>query len=128
MNGYKLWAYCKFRWKAIGRHGAHSPSLFSFIEYAKANNLLSLEEKLSDFFKTSKLLKTDVLGANSYVDSAAADSLIIVHSIHDSTLHAKTWETLKSHPRITRSIDFFFVGVVFIKADYKQKEHFIVRI
>ena len=128
MNGYKLWAYCKFRWKAIGRHGAHSPSLFSFIEYAKANNLLSLEEKLSDFFKTSKLLKTDVLGANSYVDSAVADSLIIVHSIHDSTLHAKTWETLKSHPKITRSIDFFSIGVVFIKADYKQKEHFIVRI
>ena len=128
MNRYKLWAYCKFRWKAIGRHGAHSPSLFSFIEYAKANHLLSLEEKLSYFFKTSKLLKTDVLGANSYVDSAVADSLIVVHSIHDSTLHAKTWETLKLHPRITRSIDFFFVSVVFIKADYKQKEHFIVRI
>jgi hypothetical protein len=128
MNRYKLWAYCKFRWKAIGRHGAHSPSLFSFIEYAKANHLLSLEEQLGDFFKTSMLLKTDVLGAYSYLDSAAADSLIIVHSIHDSTLHAKTWETLKSHPRITRSIDFFFVGVVFIKANYKQKEHFIVRI
>jgi hypothetical protein len=127
MNGYKLWAYCKFRWKAIGRHGAHSPSLFSFIEYAKANNLLSLEEKLGDFFKTCVLLKTEVLGAYSYVDSAAADSLIIVNSIHDNMLHAKTWETLKSHPRVTRSIDFFFVGVVFIKDDYKQKEHFVVR-
>lgn len=35
MNAYKLWAYCKFRLKAIGRHGAHSPSLYSFIEFAK---------------------------------------------------------------------------------------------
>jgi len=128
MNGYKLLAYCKFRWKAIGRHGAHSPSLFSFIEYTKANPLLSLEDNLGDFFKTSLLLKTDVLGASTYVDSAAEDSLIIVNSIHDSKLNTKTWETLKSHPKITRSIDFFSKGVVFIKADYKQKEHFIVRI
>ena len=128
MNGYKLWAYCKFRWKAIGRHGAHSPSLFSFIEYAKANNLLSLEEKLGDFFKTSLLLKTDVLGAYSYLDSAASDSLIIINSIHESKMHNQTWEDLKSHPKITRSIDFFSIGVVFINVAYKQKEHFIVRI
>ena len=128
MNGYKLWAYCKFCWKAIGRHGAHSPSLFGFIEYAKANPLLSLEDNLGNFFKTNLLLKTDVLGAYSYLDSAAADSLIIINSIHESKMHNQTWEDLKSHPKITRSIDFFSIGVVFIKDDYKQKEHFIVRI
>jgi hypothetical protein len=128
MNGYKLLAYCKFRWKAIGRHGAHSPSLFSFIEYTKANPLLSLEDNLGDFFKTCLLLKTEVLEASTYVDSAAADSLIIINYIHESKMHNQNWEDLKSHPKITRSIDFFSIGVVFIKADYKQKEHFIVRI
>lgn len=56
------------------------------------------------------------------------DALISIAAIHESKEHNQAWELLKTHPKVTRSIDFFSHGVIFINAAYKQKEHFIVRI
>ena len=127
MNAYKLWAYCKFRFKAIGRHGAHSPSLYSFIEFAK-NHPQSIEKKLGLFFNTSTLIEKKLLTTPINLNEVGDDSLIIIAAIHESKEHNLAWELLKTHPKVTRSIDFFSHGVIFINAAYKQKEHFIVRI
>ncbi len=127
MNAYKLMAYCKYHWKAIGRHGAHSPSLFSFIEFAKKHPH-DIENKLRLFFTTSTFIKKELFPSSINFNDIANDTLILIAAIHESKAHTNAWEQLKAHTKVRRSIDFFTFGVIFIKADYKQKEHFIVRI
>ena len=38
----------------------------------------------------------------------------------------EAWETIKEHPRVTVTIDLFFIGLVFFKSD-QAKEDFIIR-
>ena len=39
----------------------------------------------------------------------------------------EAWEEIKMHKAVTLTIDLFFIGVVFLKKDFKVKQHFVVR-
>ena len=38
----------------------------------------------------------------------------------------EAWEKLKIHPRVTISIDLFYMGIVFIRKENKVKEHYLL--
>ena len=55
------------------------------------------------------------------------DSILIFDDIHWSREMEQAWETIKSHPSVRCSIDLFFIGIVFFKEEFREKQHFSIR-
>ncbi len=55
------------------------------------------------------------------------DTIFIFDDIHWSKEMEEAWEEIKAHESVTSSIDLFFIGIVFLKKDFKVKQHFVVR-
>jgi predicted O-methyltransferase YrrM len=56
-----------------------------------------------------------------------ADSLVIFDDIHWSAEMEQAWKMVKDDKRVTLTIDLFFIGLVFFKPDFKEKQHFSIR-
>ncbi len=56
-----------------------------------------------------------------------ADSIVVFDDIHWSKEMEEAWEIIKNHESVTLSIDLFFIGVIFLKKDFKVKQHFTIR-
>ena len=54
------------------------------------------------------------------------DSLFIFDDIHWSAEMEEAWEEIKSHPKVTVTIDLFFLGLVFFRKE-QVKENFCLR-
>lgn len=54
------------------------------------------------------------------------NSVIILNSIYESEANTILWKTIKEHPKITVTIDTFYLGFVFIRNE-QAKEHFTIR-
>ena len=59
--------------------------------------------------------------------SSKDDSVIVFDDIHWSSEMEEAWEVIKQHPAVTLTIDLFFIGIVFLRKDFKVKQHFTVR-
>lgn len=55
------------------------------------------------------------------------NSVLIFDDIHWSSEMEAAWETIKNHPSVRGSIDLFFIGMVFFRQEFKEKQHFIIR-
>ncbi len=55
------------------------------------------------------------------------ESIIIFDDIHWSKEMEQAWETIKSHPAVRCSIDLFFIGIVFFREEFSEKQHFSIR-
>ena len=64
---------------------------------------------------------------NSLLEKVNEQSVLIFDDIYWSAEMEKAWNEIKNHPKVTLSIDLFFLGVVFFRKENKQKEHFIIR-
>ncbi|WEK35341.1 MAG: class I SAM-dependent methyltransferase [Candidatus Pseudobacter hemicellulosilyticus] len=54
-------------------------------------------------------------------------SVIILDDIHWSKEMEQAWDTIRQHPRVRLTIDLFFVGLVFFREEFKEKQHFSIR-
>ncbi len=54
-------------------------------------------------------------------------SILIFDDIHWSKGMQQAWQEICDHPSVTLSIDLFFVGLVFFRPDFHQKQHFTIR-
>ncbi|ULQ56857.1 class I SAM-dependent methyltransferase [Flavihumibacter rivuli] len=54
-------------------------------------------------------------------------TMLVFDDIHWSEGMEKAWEEIKADPRVTLSIDLFFLGIVIFSPDIKVKQHFTVR-
>ena len=54
-------------------------------------------------------------------------SILIFDDIHWSKEMEEAWEEIKINSRVTLTIDLFFIGLVFFKKDFKEKQHFSIR-
>lgn len=61
------------------------------------------------------------------VDTANNDSVFIFDDIHWSKGMTDAWEQIKTHPKVTVTIDTFFCGLVFFRSE-QRKEHFTIRV
>jgi predicted O-methyltransferase YrrM len=55
------------------------------------------------------------------------DSILIFDDIHWSKGMEEAWETIKRHPSVRCTVDLFFIGVVFFRQEFKEKQHFSIR-
>lgn len=55
------------------------------------------------------------------------DSILVFDDIHWSEEMEQAWETIKNNDAVSCSIDLFFIGIVFFRKEFKEKQHFIIR-
>ena len=58
---------------------------------------------------------------------SSSSSMIILDDIHWSAGMEEAWEQVKQHPKVTLTIDLFFIGIICMSSDIKVKQHFSVR-
>lgn len=63
---------------------------------------------------------------NQLLKHTSNDSLFIFDDIHWSNEMEEAWEEIKADPKVSVTIDLFFVGLVFFRKE-QAKENFIVR-
>ncbi|MBK8566613.1 MAG: class I SAM-dependent methyltransferase [Saprospiraceae bacterium] len=56
--------------------------------------------------------------------NAHVGSVFVFDDIHWSVGMKEAWDTIRTHPRVTVSIDLFYIGIVFFRKENKAKEHF----
>ena len=63
---------------------------------------------------------------NQCLSLATNDSVFIFDDIHWSGEMEEAWEEIKSPPKVTVTIDLFFLGLVFFRKE-QAKENFILK-
>jgi predicted O-methyltransferase YrrM len=61
------------------------------------------------------------------LEKSNADSILIFDDIHWSKEMEEAWNIIKAHPAVTLTIDLFFIGIVFFRTEFKEKQHFVIR-
>lgn len=52
------------------------------------------------------------------------DTVFVFDDIYWSDDMLAAWEAIKAHPKVTLSIDLFFVGLIFLRTEQKEVQHF----
>lgn len=55
------------------------------------------------------------------------DTIIVFDDIHWSREMELAWDMIKAHPATRATVDLFFVGIVFFRQEFKEKQHFTIR-
>lgn len=54
-------------------------------------------------------------------------SLFIFDDIHWTAEMEAAWAIIQQHPQVTMTIDLFFLGLVFFRKEFQEKQHFILK-
>jgi predicted O-methyltransferase YrrM len=55
------------------------------------------------------------------------DSILIFDDIHWSREMEAAWATIKNHALVKCTVDLFFIGIVFFRPEFHNKQHFTIR-
>ncbi|MBL7738122.1 MAG: class I SAM-dependent methyltransferase [Chitinophagaceae bacterium] len=55
------------------------------------------------------------------------DSILIFDDIHWSQEMELAWHTIQQHEAVRCTVDLFFIGIVFFRQEFKEKQHFKIR-
>lgn len=55
------------------------------------------------------------------------DTILIFDDIHWSKEMEAAWKTIKKHELVTTTIDLFFIGIVLLRKEFKEKQYFTIR-
>ena len=55
------------------------------------------------------------------------DTILVFDDIHWSSEMEEAWAAVKNHPSVLCTVDIFFLGFVFFRQEFKEKQHFVVR-
>ena len=55
------------------------------------------------------------------------NSILVFDDIHWSGEMEAAWEAIKNNAAVSCSIDLFFIGIVFFRKEFKEKQHFAIR-
>lgn len=55
------------------------------------------------------------------------DTILVFDDIHWSREMEAAWKTIITHPAVLCSIDLFFIGIVFFRQEFHEKQHFTIR-
>jgi predicted O-methyltransferase YrrM len=54
-------------------------------------------------------------------------TILVFDDIHWSAEMEQAWQAIQQHEVVTLTIDLFFIGIVCMNADIKEKQHFVLR-
>lgn len=61
------------------------------------------------------------------LSKAHNDTVLVFDDVHWSEEMERAWAEIKAHPAVRCTIDIFFLGFVFFRAEFRTKQHFTVR-
>lgn len=64
---------------------------------------------------------------NALMNRSSPSSVLIFDDIHWSAEMEDAWDTIKRDPRVYLTIDLFFIGLVFLREEFKIKQDFSIR-
>jgi len=64
---------------------------------------------------------------NQLLAKSSTDSILILDDVHWSTEMERAWNTIKEYPAVRCTIDLFFMGVVLLRPQFVEKQHFTIR-
>ncbi|MES2514619.1 MAG: class I SAM-dependent methyltransferase [Bacteroidota bacterium] len=64
---------------------------------------------------------------NMALEKKNANSIFIFDDIYWSEGMQKAWKEICENPEVTLSLDLFYFGIVFFRAENKHKEHFVLK-
>ena len=64
---------------------------------------------------------------NQLLAKTTFSTILIFDDIHWSREMEDAWEQIKNHSSVTCTIDLFFIGLVFFRTEFKEKQHFKIR-
>ena len=64
---------------------------------------------------------------HSFLPFLSEHDILIFDDIHWSKEMEKAWQEIKNHQQVTCTIDVFFIGIVFFKKEFKEKQDFSIR-
>ena len=64
---------------------------------------------------------------NDFLGYMSKDGMMIFDDIHWSKEMEQAWETIKAHPAVRCTINLFFIGIVFFREEFMEKQHFNIR-
>jgi predicted O-methyltransferase YrrM len=96
------------------------------------------EKTLFPFLATSNIIDFAFLDGNhrkiptlqyfkQILSNSTEETIVVFDDIHWSQEMEEAWEVVKAHEAVTLTIDLFFIGIVFLKKDFKVRQHFVVR-
>ena len=62
-----------------------------------------------------------------FLQKSTDTTILIFDDIHWSSGMEEAWAEIKINDRVTLTIDLFFIGIVFFRSDFKEKQHFSIR-
>ncbi|RYY28585.1 MAG: class I SAM-dependent methyltransferase [Chitinophagaceae bacterium] len=54
-------------------------------------------------------------------------TIVVLDDIHWSAEMERAWLECRKHPRVTLSIDLFFIGILFFRKEFRVPQHFSIR-
>ena len=64
---------------------------------------------------------------NMLLEKCHPDSILVFDDIHWSKEMEQAWKEIQQHPSVRCTVDLFFLGFVFFRTEFKEKQHFTIR-
>ena len=61
------------------------------------------------------------------LEKCTPDSILVFDDIHWSAEMEQAWAEIRQHPSVRCTVDIFFLGFVFFRSEFKEKQHFTIR-